>query len=161
LARSDEVFDSSIVPGLAQRGLYFTSIDDLDATEKAQILAHLREGDFPVLTPLAVTRASVSLQSRISRSPGMLFEDPARDSGSAGEGTPAACFVPLNGGFLASWPSAVIAQNLPGFSRHGDRAPPRLPGHAQRRPRLDESEADDLLAAVETRAASIAASAAL
>jgi len=68
MARSDEVFESSIVPGLASAGLYFTSIDDLDATEKARILGVFEKEIFPVLTPLAVDPAIRSPTSRTCRS---------------------------------------------------------------------------------------------
>ena len=37
-ARSDDVFESSIVPALAKAGLYLTSIDELDSAEKAAVL---------------------------------------------------------------------------------------------------------------------------
>ncbi len=52
--RSDEVFESSIVPGLAKAGLYLTSIDELDEAEKRVTLQVFEKEIFPVLTPLAV-----------------------------------------------------------------------------------------------------------
>ena len=77
MARSDEVFESSIVPSLASAGLYFTSIDDLDATEKARILGVFEKEIFPVLTPLAVDPGHpFPYISNLSLNLAVLVEDP-------------------------------------------------------------------------------------
>ena len=52
--RSDGVFQSSIVPGLAGAGLHLTSIEELDEAERTRVLGVFERDIFPVLTPLAV-----------------------------------------------------------------------------------------------------------
>ena len=84
----------------------------------------------------------------------MLVEDPStREQRFARVKVPPLLprFVPLNGGSRFVVLEQLIAANLPeALSPHGDRAPSRLPGHANADLDLEESEADDLLAAVET-----------
>jgi polyphosphate kinase len=53
-ARSDEVFEQSIVPGLAAADILLTSIENLDDEEKSRLLGVFERDIFPVLTPLAV-----------------------------------------------------------------------------------------------------------
>ncbi len=77
-ARADEVFESSIVPSLAGAGLHFTSIDDLDATEKARVLGVFEKEIFPVLTPLAVDPGHpFPYISNLSINLAVLVEDPS------------------------------------------------------------------------------------
>ena len=78
LARSDEVFESSIVPSLANAGLYFASIDELDAAEKARVLGVFEKEIFPVLTPLAVDPGHpFPYISNLSLNLAVLVEDPS------------------------------------------------------------------------------------
>jgi len=93
--------------GSRQRGLYFTSIDDLDATEKARILGVFEKEIFPVLTPLAVDPAIRSLHLEPVAQPGGACRGSqhSRAAVRASEGTALLPrFVPLNGGsrFVAS-----------------------------------------------------------
>ena len=93
MARSDEVFESSIVPGLAGAGLFFTSIEDLDASERARVLGVFEKEIFPVLTPLAVDPgASVPLHLEPLAQPGRARRGPQhpRAAVRAGEGAAAA-----------------------------------------------------------------------
>ncbi|MGO9334767.1 MAG: polyphosphate kinase 1, partial [Acidimicrobiales bacterium] len=154
-ARSDEVFESSLVPGLASAGLYLTSIDDLDAAERARVLGVFEKEIFPVLTPLAVDPGHpFPYISNLSLNLAVLVEDPGtREQRFARVKVPPLLprFVPLNGGSRFVALEQLIAANLP-------RLFPRMEigrYHAFRVTRnadldLEESEADDLLAAVET-----------
>jgi polyphosphate kinase len=155
MARSDEVFESSIVPSLASAGLYFTSIDDLDATEKARILGVFEKEIFPVLTPLAVDPGHpFPYISNLSLNLAVLVEDPiTREQRFARVKVPPLLprFVPLNGGVRFVALEQLIAANLPRLFPHMEIGR----HHAFRVTRnadldLEESEADDLLAAVET-----------
>ena len=155
LARSDEVFESSIVPNLASAGLYFASIDELDAAEKARVLAVFEKEIFPVLTPLAVDPGHpFPYISNLSLNLAVLVEDPStREQRFARVKVPPLLprFVPLNGGSRFVALEQLIAANLPRLFPHMEIGR----HHAFRVTRnadldLEESEADDLLAAVET-----------
>ena len=155
MQRSDEVFESSIVPSLAAAGLYFTSIEDLDETEKARVLGVFEKEIFPVLTPLAVDPGHpFPYISNLSLNLALLVEDPStREQRFARVKVPPLLprFVPLNGGSRFVALEQLIAANLPRLFPHMEIGR----HHAFRVTRnadldLEESEADDLLAAVET-----------
>ena len=154
-ARSDEVFASSLVPSLAAAGLYLTSIDELDPAERDRILGVFEREIFPVLTPLAVDPGHpFPYISNLSLNLAVLVMDPVtREQRFARVKVPPLLprFVPLNGGTRFVALEQLIAANLPRLfplmeiGRH----------HCFRVTRnadldLEESEADDLLAAVET-----------
>ena len=154
-ARADEVFESSIVPSLAAAGLYFTSIEDLDATEKARVLGVFEKEIFPVLTPLAVDPGHpFPYISNLSLNLAVLVEDPStREQRFARVKVPPLLprFVPLNGGARFVALEQLIAANLPRLFPHmeiGRHYAFRVTRNADLD--LEESEADDLLAAVET-----------
>jgi polyphosphate kinase len=154
-ARSDEVFELSLVPSLARAGLYFTSIEDLDEAEKARVQGVFEQEIFPVLTPLAVDPGHpFPYISSLSLNLAVLVEDPStREQRFARVKVPPLLprFVRVNGGSRFVALEQLIAANLPRLfpdmeiGRH----------HVFRVTRnadldLEESEADDLLAAVET-----------
>ncbi|MGA2802799.1 MAG: polyphosphate kinase 1 [Acidimicrobiales bacterium] len=155
LARSDEVFESSIVPSLARAGLYFASIEELDTAEKARLLSVFEKEIFPVLTPLAVDPGHpFPYISNLSLNLAVLVEDPGtREQRFARVKVPPLLprFVPLDGGGRFVALEQLIAANLPRLFPHMEIGR----HHAFRVTRnadldLEESEADDLLAAVET-----------
>jgi polyphosphate kinase len=155
LARSDEVFESSIVPGLAGAGLYFASIEELDSAEKARLLAVFEKEIFPVLTPLAVDPGHpFPYISNLSLNLAVLVEDPTtREQRFARVKVPPLLprFVPIDGGARFVALEQLIAAHLPRLFPHMEIGR----HHAFRVTRnadldLEESEADDLLAAVET-----------
>jgi polyphosphate kinase len=154
-ARSDDVFESSIVPGLAKAGLYLTSIDELDSTEKAAVLGVFEREIFPVLTPLAVDPGHpFPYISNLSLNLAVLVVDPGtREQRFARVKVPPLLprFVPLGSGSRFVALEQLIAANLPRLFPHMEIGR----HHAFRVTRnadldLEESEADDLLAAVET-----------
>ena len=154
-ARSDDVFEAEIVPSLARAGLYFTSLDDLDAAEKSRVLGVFEKEIFPVLTPLAVDPGHpFPYISNLSLNLAVLVEDPGtREQRFARVKVPPLLprFVPLNGGSRFVALEQLIAANLPRLFPHMEIGR----HHAFRVTRnadldLEESEADDLLAAVET-----------
>jgi polyphosphate kinase len=154
-ARSDDVFESEIVPSLARAGLYFTSLDDLDAAEESRVLGVFEKEIFPVLTPLAVDPGHpFPYISNLSLNLAVLVEDPGtREQRFARVKVPPLLprFVPLNGGSRFVALEQLIAANLPRLFPHMEIGR----HHAFRVTRnadldLEESEADDLLAAVET-----------
>jgi polyphosphate kinase len=153
--RSDDVFESSIVPSLAKAGLYLTSIDELDAVEKERVLGVFETDIFPVLTPLAVDPGHpFPYISNLSLNLAVLVVDPGtREQRFARVKVPPLLprFVPLNGGSRFVALEQLIAANLPRLFPHMEIGR----HHAFRVTRnadldLEESEADDLLAAVET-----------
>ena len=155
LARSDEVFETSVVPSLARAGLYFASIEELDTAEKARLLAVFEKEIFPVLTPLAVDPGHpFPYISNLSLNLAVLVEDPGtREQRFARVKVPPLLprFVPLDGGGRFVALEQLIAANLPRLFPHMEIGR----HHAFRVTRnadldLEESEADDLLAAVET-----------
>ena len=155
LARSDEVFETSVVPSLARAGLYFASIEELDTAEKARLLAVFEKEIFPVLTPLAVDPGHpFPYISNLSLNLAVLVEDPGtREQRFARVKVPPLLprFVPLDGGGRFVALEQLIAANLPRLFPHMEIGR----DHAFRVTRnadldLEESEADDLLAAVET-----------
>ncbi len=154
-ARSDEVFESTIVPSLAEAGLYLTSIDELDPVEKDRVLGVFEKEIFPVLTPLAVDPGHpFPYISNLSLNLAVLVVDPStREQRFARVKVPPLLprFVPLNSGSRFVALEQLIAANLPRLFPHMDIGR----HHAFRVTRnadldLEESEADDLLAAVET-----------
>ena len=153
--RSDDVFQTSVVPSLAKAGLYLASIDELEGEERADLLALFETDIFPVLTPLAVDPGHpFPYISNLSLNLAVIVVDPStREQRFARVKVPPLLprFVPLDGGSRFVALEQVIAINLPrlfpdmDIGRH----------HAFRVTRnadldLEESEADDLLAAVET-----------
>ena len=155
LQRSDEVFESSIVPSLARAGLYFASIEELDTAERAGLLSVFEKEIFPVLTPLAVDPGHpFPYISNLSLNLAVLVEDPStREQRFARVKVPPLLprFVPLDGGGRFVALEQLIAANLPRLFPHMEIGR----HHAFRVTRnadldLEESEADDLLAAVET-----------
>ena len=155
MERSDEVFESSIVPSLAGAGLFFTNIEDLDASERARVLGVFEKEIFPVLTPLAVDPGHpFPYISNLSLNLAVLVEDPStREQRFARVKVPPLLprFVPLDGGSRFVALEQLIAANLPRLFPHMEIGR----HHAFRVTRnadldLEESEADDLLAAVET-----------
>ncbi|MGA3352100.1 MAG: polyphosphate kinase 1 [Acidimicrobiales bacterium] len=154
-ARADGVFESSLVPNLAKAGLYLTRVDELDEDEKARILAVFEKDIFPVLTPLAVDPGHpFPYISNLSLNLAVLVVDPStREQRFARVKVPPLLprFVPLNGGSRFVALEQLIAANLPRLFPHMEIGR----HHAFRVTRnadldLEESEADDLLAAVET-----------
>ena len=154
-ARSDEVFESSLVPSLAKAGLYLASIDELDDGEKTRLLGVFEKEIFPVLTPLAVDPGHpFPYISNLSLNLAVLVVDPSsREQRFARVKVPPLLprFVPVNGGSRFVALEQLIAANLPRLFPHMEIGP----YHAFRVTRnadldLEESEADDLLAAVET-----------
>jgi polyphosphate kinase len=155
LERSDDVFESSIVPSLARAGLYFASIEELDTEEKARLLSVFEKEIFPVLTPLAVDPGHpFPYISNLSLNLAVLVEDPStHEQRFARVKVPPLLprFVPLDGGGRFVALEQLIAANLPRLFPHMEIGR----HHAFRVTRnadldLEESEADDLLAAVET-----------
>ena len=153
--RSDDVFQTSVVPSLAKAGLYLTSIDELDAAEKARVLGVFETDIFPVLTPLAVDPGHpFPYISNLSLNLAVLVVDPGtREERFARVKVPPLLprFVPLNDGSRFVALEQLIAANLPRLFPHMEIGR----HHAFRVTRnadldLEESEADDLLAAVET-----------
>ncbi|MGA3215110.1 MAG: polyphosphate kinase 1 [Acidimicrobiales bacterium] len=154
-ARSDDVFESSLVPSLAKAGLYLTSVDELDQAEKDRVLGVFEKEIFPVLTPLAVDPGHpFPYISNLSLNLAVLVVDPGtREQRFARVKVPPLLprFVPLNGGSRFVALEQLIAANLPRLFPHMEIGR----HHAFRVTRnadldLEESEADDLLAAVET-----------
>ena len=154
-ARSDGVFESSVVPSLAAAGLYLTSIEDLDGAERSRVLGVFEKEIFPVLTPLAVDPGHpFPYISNLSLNLAVLVVDPStREQRFARVKVPPLLprFVPLNGGSRFVALEQLIAANLPRLFPHMEIGR----HHAFRVTRnadldLEESEADDLLAAVET-----------
>ncbi|MGA2528259.1 MAG: polyphosphate kinase 1 [Acidimicrobiales bacterium] len=153
--RADEVFESTLVPSLASAGLYLTSVNELDAEEKARVLGVFERDIFPVLTPLAVDPGHpFPYISNLSLNLAVLVVDPGtREQRFARVKVPPLLprFVPLNGGSRFVALEQLIAANLPRLFPHMEIGR----HHAFRVTRnadldLEESEADDLLAAVET-----------
>jgi polyphosphate kinase len=153
--RSDEVFESSIVPGLAKAGLYLTSIDELDEGEKRVTLQVFEKEIFPVLTPLAVDPGHpFPYISNLSLNLAVLVVDPGtREERFARVKVPPLLprFVPVGGGSRFVALEQLIAANLPRLfpdMEIGRHHPFRVTRNADLD--LEESEADDLLVAVET-----------
>ena len=153
-ARSDEVFEQSIVPGLAAADILLTSIDNLDDEEQARLLGVFEKDIFPVLTPLAVDPGHpFPYISNLSLNLAVLVEDPGtREQRFARVKVPPLLprFVPLSGGSRFVPLEQVIAANLPRLFPHmeiGQHYAFRVTRNADLD--LEESEADDLLAAVE------------
>ncbi len=154
-ARSDEVFMSSVVPGLADAGILLTGIDTLDDEEKARLLGVFEKEIFPVLTPLAVDPGHpFPYISNLSLNLAVLVEDPnTREQRFARVKVPPLLprFVPLGNGTRFVALEQLIAANLPRLFPHmeiGQHHAFRVTRNADLD--LEESEADDLLAAVET-----------
>ena len=154
-ARSDEVFEQSIVPGLAAADILLTSIENLDDEEKPRLLGVFEKDIFPVLTPLAVDPGHpFPYISNLSLNLAVLVEDPStREQRFARVKVPPllARFVPLSGGSRFVALEQLIATNLPRLFPHmeiGQHYAFRVTRNADLD--LEESEADDLLAAVET-----------
>jgi polyphosphate kinase len=153
--RSDAVFETSLVPGLAAAGLYLTNIDELEEGEQARVQGVFEGEIFPVLTPLAVDPGHpFPYISNLSLNLAVLVEDPStREQRFARVKVPSLLprLVPLNGGSRFVALEQLIAANLPRLFPHMEIGR----HHAFRVTRnadldLGESEADDLLAAVET-----------
>jgi polyphosphate kinase len=53
-AQAEAIFDDDIVPGLAENGIVFSGLDDLDEDDRTYLDDFFEERIFPVLTPLAV-----------------------------------------------------------------------------------------------------------
>ena len=154
MARLDEIFLGQIVPALAVAGVELCSWEDLDESERADLLKTFERDIFPVLTPLAVDPGHpFPYLSNLSLNIGVVVEDER-----AGEQRFARVKVPpllsrfVQVGTATRFVSLedVIAANLGrlfpemSFGRH----------HMFRVTRnadltLEEGEADDLLAAVE------------
>jgi polyphosphate kinase len=155
MKRSDEVFESGLVPELGEAGLYLTSINELDEAERERVLGVFEKDIFPVLTPLAVDPGHpFPYISNLSLNLAVLVNDPStREQRFARVKVPPLLprFVPLNGGSRFVALEELIAANLPRLFPHMEIGR----HHAFRVTRnadldLEESEADDLLAAVET-----------
>ncbi len=154
-ARSDEVFEQSLVPGLAAADIFLTSIDNLDEEERTRLLGVFEKDIFPVLTPLAVDPGHpFPYISNLSLNLAVLVEDPGtREQRFARVKVPPLLprFVPLSGGSRFVALEQLIAANLPRLFPHmeiGQHYAFRVTRNADLD--LEESEADDLLAAVET-----------
>ena len=146
---------SSLVPGLADAGILLTSIDTLDDEEKARLLGVFEKEIFPVLTPLAVDPGHpFPYISNLSLNLAVLVEDPdTREQRFARVKVPPLLprFVPLGNGTRFVALEQLIAANLPRLFPHmeiGQHHAFRVTRNADLD--LEESEADDLLAAVET-----------
>ena len=135
--------------------MYLTSIDELDQAEKDRVLGVFEKEIFPVLTPLAVDPGHpFPYISNLSLNLAVLVVDPStREQRFARVKVPPLLprFVPLNGGSRFVALEQLIAANLPRLFPHMEIGR----HHAFRVTRnadldLEESEADDLLAAVET-----------
>ena len=155
LERADWVFTKALVPQLAAAGILLAAFEDLDRSEKEHLQALFEREIFPVLTPLAVDPGHpFPYISNLSLNLAVLVEDHStREQRFARVKVPPLLprFVPLEGGARFVALEQLIAANLPRLfpdmqiGRH----------HAFRVTRnadldLEESEADDLLAAVET-----------
>ena len=108
--RSDDVFQTSVVPSLAKAGLYLASIDELEGEERADLLALFETDIFPVLTPLAVDPGHpFPYISNLSLNLAVIVVDPStrRAAFRPGEGAaPAAPFRATRRRVSASSPSS-------------------------------------------------------
>jgi len=154
IARVDDIFLNKVRPALAREGVEILSWEDLDVSERAEVLNRFERDIFPVLTPLAVDPGHpFPYISNLSLNLGVIVADE-----SAGEERFARVKVPpLLSRFVQVGKATrfvplehVIAANLDRLfpeMTFGGRYVFRVTRNADLT--LEEDEADDLLAAVE------------